>query len=147
MARFEKLQDGDVDLDPIKDANAHYGTIDEEIYDDRDTDPYRMGSYYFHKHDTVNHQYEVVVFHNTTAFQALPTFYNAIAEAIIEEATGKPTSFRLVNHPLPFTDYQKALGKNVGTFLSVMVFSIGMSFIATGIITFIVREKEFNVKH
>jgi hypothetical protein len=104
MATFSQLQDGDVKLDPVTTFNPHYGLVDEEIFDDRDTDPFRMGSYYFHKFDTTNHQYEVVILHNTTAFQSVPTYYNAIAEAIVQNATGKQTDFVLYNHPLPFTE-------------------------------------------
>ena len=147
MALFEKQNSGDVDLNPFSDSNPSYATIDDHIYDERDEDPYRMGSYYFYKHDTVNHQYEVVVFHNTTGFQSVPTYFNAIAEAITELATGKETAYKLYNHPLPYTQKQKALGEDAGTFFSAMIFSVGMAFIPTGIITFIVREREDNVKH
>lgn len=134
-------------MDPLKDKDPHYENIDEEIYDERDEDPYRMGSYYFYKHDTLNHQYEVVVYHNTTGFQSIPTYFNAIAEAITELATGKDTAFKLFNHPLPYTIKQTSLGRNAGTFFSAMIFSVGMAFIPTGIITFICREREDNVKH
>ena len=131
----------------MSDSNPSYATIDDLLYDDRDEDPYRMGSYYFYKHDNVNHQYEVVIFHNTTGFQSVPTYFNALAEAITAYATGKDTSYKLYNHPLPHTQKQKLLGEDAGSFFSAMIFSVGMAFIPTGIITFIVREREDNVKH
>jgi hypothetical protein len=59
--------DGDIDLDDYN-AAQDYDDMDHKIYKKRDTDPYRMGSYYFHKVDPINHQYEVVIFYNSTAF-------------------------------------------------------------------------------
>lgn len=49
--------------------------FDKILFDERDTDPYRMGSLYFEEFDTVNHHYNFVVFHNMTAFQAVGTYY------------------------------------------------------------------------
>lgn len=41
----------------------------------------------------------------------------------------------------------KAMARNAGTFYASMIFSIGMAFIPTGLVTFIVKERENNVKH
>jgi hypothetical protein len=65
-----------------------------------------MGSYYFHKADTVNNQYEVVVFYNSTAYQSIPTYFNVLARGIIATATGLDTRINIENHPLPITHKQ-----------------------------------------
>ena len=48
-----KIDDDDVDID-YKDVND-ISDFDVAVFDDRDTDPYRMGSYYFYKADKTNH--------------------------------------------------------------------------------------------
>lgn len=106
-----------------------------------------MGSYYFHKVDSVNHQYEVVVFYNSTGYQAIPTYFNVLAQGIIKEATGVTAHMDVYNHPLPLTHKQEGLVKSAGAFYAAMIFCVGMAFIPTGLITFVVKERENSVKH
>jgi len=75
----QQTGDNSVDLHDVDDTYADYDDFDHHLYKKRDHDPYRMGSYYFHKIDNVNKQYEVVIFYNSTGYQSLPTFYNVLA--------------------------------------------------------------------
>eukprot|EP00358_Blepharisma_japonicum_P005429 CAMPEP_0202940626 /NCGR_PEP_ID=MMETSP1395-20130829/752_1 /ASSEMBLY_ACC=CAM_ASM_000871 /TAXON_ID=5961 /ORGANISM="Blepharisma japonicum, Strain Stock R1072" /LENGTH=1359 /DNA_ID=CAMNT_0049635207 /DNA_START=1192 /DNA_END=5271 /DNA_ORIENTATION=- len=119
--------------------------FDQTTYDERDHHPYRMGSFYFY--ETANNQYSVVVFQNTTSPQTPPTYLNLIGNSILQHAYGTFPKINLYNDPLPLTHKQLGIGQNTGTFYVSMIFSIGMAFIPTGLVTFIVKERENNVKH
>jgi hypothetical protein len=43
------------------------------------------------------------VFYNTTAYQAPATYFNVLAQAILELEAGKPVEVDLGNHPMPLT--------------------------------------------
>lgn len=125
--------------------------FDTFSYKQRDTKPYRLGSYYFYAANSTSNKYSIVIFHNTTAIQAAPTFAHILGEGVVNAITfanyGKNFSIGMYNHPLPLTKKQENLASNAGTFTVTMIFSIGMAFIPTGLVTFIVKERENNVKH
>jgi len=82
------------------------------------------------------------VFYNSTGYQSIPTYFNVLARGIIKEATGVTANLKLYNHPLPITSKQEGLAANAGAFFAAMIFCVGMAFIPTGLITFVVRERE-----
>ncbi|CAG9334834.1 unnamed protein product [Blepharisma stoltei] len=119
--------------------------LDQFLFDTRKVpDHYRMGSYYLTNMDTTNDQYEAVIFHNQTATQATGVYYNKLSNEILSKYGVTVTVY---NYPLPYTKKVEDL-KGVGDgFLASIVFSLGFSFIPTGIIALIVKERETNVKH
>jgi len=121
--------------------------FDTEVYNTRFVRPNRMGSMYFYEADDWFHQYQVVIFQNSTAFQAVPTFYNLLSEGLLKHLIHPNFTLSCINHPLPLTKKQSNLARNTGTFYIAMIFAIGMAFIPTGLVTFIVKERENNVKH
>ncbi|CAG9334832.1 unnamed protein product [Blepharisma stoltei] len=130
-----------------KTANIN-GTIegfDKFLFDTR-TDPnnYRMGSYYLSNMDATNDQYQAVVFHNQSAPQATGVYYNKLSNEILSKYGVKVTVY---NYPLPYTQKIENLRGTGDGFLASIVFSLGFSFIPTGIIALIVKERETNVKH
>jgi ATP-binding cassette subfamily A (ABC1) protein 3 len=145
MEDIEANNKGDVSLKPENITDLE--KFDKKVYDDRDHDPFRMGSYYFYKNNQTAHQYEIIVFQNSSAFQSIPTFYEAVAQSILENALSTDVKLELTNHPLPLTKKQSKLAQNAGTFFASMIFGVGMAFIPTGIVAFIVKEKEVKIKH
>jgi ATP-binding cassette subfamily A (ABC1) protein 3 len=131
---------------PSSQGNLPLEAFDQAIFDQRIHDPYRMGSFYFYKADNVKHQYEVVVFHNQTAYQSSPTYFALISQAIIRSINPAIT-IEVINHPLPITHGVKTVnGGNTG-FISSVVFALGFAFIPVGIISYIVLEREMSIKH
>lgn len=118
--------------------------FDEELFDERDTDPYRMGSYYIESMDDLAHKYEFVVFHNLTAYQALPTYYQLMSTSILKNINSE-IEIDVYNHPLPPTQEMKTVGGD--GFIASTIFALGFAFIPAGIITMIVKDKETSVKH
>jgi len=120
--------------------------FDQALFDQRMQKPYRMGSFYFYKADDAKHQYEVVVFHNQTAYQSSPTYFALVSQAIIRSFNPSVT-IEVINHPLPITYGVKTVnGGNTG-FISSVVFALGFAFIPVGIISYIVLEREMSIKH
>ncbi|CAG9311641.1 unnamed protein product [Blepharisma stoltei] len=122
--------------------------FDYNIYKQRTNNPFRLGSYYFYEADPVKHAYSVVIFHNTTALQGAPTFAATIGQAFLQNIYNDDNfKIPIYNYPLPLSHKQQNLARNAGTFYVSMIFAIGVSFIPTGLITFIVKERENNIKH
>lgn len=51
------------------------------------------------------------------------------------------------NHPLPITKRMQDLTASGDGLIACLIFALGFSFIPTGIITFITKEREVNIKH
>jgi len=120
--------------------NTSPSAFDSLLFAERDADPYHMGAFYFIS------DYSFAVFHNQTAIWALPTFYQVASTALLRSI--RPAlSIEVINEPLPITQQvESANGVGAG-FLGSMVFSLGFSFIPTGIVAFISKEREMAVKH
>ena len=120
--------------------------FDLKVYELRDFDPYRMGSFYFSTMNFSSNQYEPVIFHNQTAFQSMPTYYQTISRAILQNL--QPTlNIVVYNHPLPFTDKFIEKEESRSTTLLAAAFGMAYSFIPGAIIAYIVKEREDSVKH
>lgn len=155
MNIYQDQQGNDVELYEQDDDDNSIDYLDELLYDERDSDPYRYGSYYFAKatsNETVQ-QFEVVVFQNSSAYQSIPVFTSAMSKAILSHCKDPDSNdpdeytYEVANHPLPLTKKQESLASNAGSFYVSMIFAVGIAFIPTGVITYIVKEKENNVKH
>ncbi|CAG9318442.1 unnamed protein product [Blepharisma stoltei] len=122
-------------------------SYDEFIFNDRDNvSPYRMGAYYFYKMDNLTHRYEPIIFQNQTAFQAVGVYYNLISQAILQSINPQ-INVKVYNHPLPYTAKVMSLNNIGDGFIASIIFSLGFSFIPTGVIALIAKERESNIKH
>lgn len=143
-----EVTDSNIGLNVLSNGTEiNIAQFDEMIYSTRKMpDNDRAGAVWFVKSDTINHQYEAVIFHNQTAFQAAPTIYAAYSKAILQSIK-EDVNVEVSNQPFPPTE--KVLkAANVGDgFLASIVFSLGFAFIPAGIISFVVQERETAVKH
>lgn len=69
-------------------------------------------------------------------------------QAILRNVTNNSNAkLQITIQPFPNTQNIKNLQNTVTGFLAAFVFSIGMSFIPASIISYIVKEREINIKH
>ena len=138
----------------VSSQNFNITGYDNNLFLNRKVDPARLGAYYEvdnNKAAEVDFS-GVYVFANSTAFQSAPTFAGEYALALINNITN-PTgaglyyNLKFYNYPLPLTSKQKNLAQNGGSSLIALIFACGMAFIPTGLVTFIVKERENNIKH
>ena len=125
---------------------------DNYLYLSRKVDPFRLGSFY--NADTSQSDMEfsgVYVFANSTAFLSAPTFASEYALAAVNNIANPQADayykLKFYNFPLPLTSTQQNLAQNGSSFLISLIFACGMAFIPTGLVTFIVKERENNIKH
>jgi ATP-binding cassette subfamily A (ABC1) protein 3 len=128
--------------------------FDYYIYKERKVDPFRLGSYYSVNTSSLNNltglNYTgVYIWGNSSAYASLPTFASEYGQAFVNRYKNDEDfySFKIYNYPLPLTKKQKNLAQNAGSFYVALIFAIGMAFIPTGLVTFIVKEREHNIKH
>jgi len=141
----DKFDAGDFIMTP-KDVST-LAAFDEEIFKERDMDPWRKFSVFVKKLDTSSHSYSYHAFIDSRAQDAPPFAVNKINQAIIRLATNNPVTIKQYISPFANT---KGIGTLENTLDSIpisFIFSIGMSFIPASVITFIVKERELNVKH
>ena len=129
--------------------------FDKYIYKKRKVDPFRLGAYYSLNSTRLNTETNsdylgVYIWGNSSAYASIPTFANEFGQAHINSLRTPGSdfyTFKIYNHPLPLTKKQKNLAQNAGSFYVALIFAIGMAFIPTGLVTFIVKEREHNIKH
>ena len=69
-------------------------------------------------------------------------------ESILKQATGNPNfKFKVVNAPFPVTQKLKDRAATANGIFIVFVLSIGFALIPASIISFILHEREKNLKH
>jgi ATP-binding cassette subfamily A (ABC1) protein 3 len=141
----------DVKIESPKDPMS-VSEFDYYLYKSRKVSPQRLGSYYSVDTSVNNKSSEVsavYIWGNTSAYASLPTYANEIGRAYINSLRSTSPFFdvKIYNYPLPLTKKQENLAQNAGSFNVALIFAIGMAFIPTGLVTFIVKERETNVKH
>lgn len=84
-----------------------------------------------------------------SVFRDGPIFLlNAMNNAILKTATQDTTrEIKVTIRPLVRTSEEMAGENIVSGFLAALVFSIGMAFIPASVISYIVKEREINIKH
>ncbi|EAR87981.2 ABC transporter family protein (macronuclear) [Tetrahymena thermophila SB210] len=106
-----------------------------------------IGSVFYNMFNSVSNVYNYTCLINTNNKFGPPLFLNTINQAIISQVAKKNVQIEVTMRPFPFTqsEYQKAL--QVGGFIASFIFSLGLSFIPSSIVQYIVREKELKIKH
>jgi len=143
----------DVRLDSPK-SQMTVKEFDYLQYQQRKTDPFRLGSYYTVDMAAINRTEEIMAVYfwgNSSAYASVPTFVNEFGRAYLNSLLKDPGSeffdLKIYNYPLPLTKKQENLAQNAGSFNVALIFAIGMAFIPTGLVSFIVKERENNIKH
>jgi len=68
-------------------------------------------------------------------------------QAIIRNLTSRPISITCTNYPFPLTASQKSVTGTATGFIASFIFAVALAFIPSGIVVFIVKEREQGVKH
>ena len=137
------------DLQVQQDSSTTLVSFDNDIYTRRsDVDPPRFFSIYLSTLDNVNQKYQYSAFANTTSQSSSTYSLNLINNKIFQYATNNPNAYiRTTIAPLLLTQSQKTIGGAINGVFGAFAFSIGISFIPASLIVFIVKEREWNVKH
>lgn len=135
--------------DVTKIATASIEDFDDEMYNQRDSiSPATQYGLFLKKADDTSKIFQYSVLVNTTYLQAAPYSINTMNSQILRSTTGKSNlDIKVTFYPLPDTSTIKALkGKSTGL-VAALIFSIGMSFIPSSIIAFVVKERQGQIKH
>ncbi|CAD8172616.1 unnamed protein product [Paramecium pentaurelia] len=119
--------------------------IDQNYFDTFDLRS-NIGWYYLTSNS--NNQYSYYMFVNTIFREAPIVLQNQMNQAILRKATNNNNyQIKVTNSPLRKTYEELNGSKAIAGFLSALVFSMGMAFIPASLISYIVKEREINVKH
>lgn len=160
MSLYDKTQnvfysgdhDGTVLMSSLSDINARnledmdFNGLSEVVYKNKDLEPKLITSYYYDNIDFSSSEFVFSCFYDQKAYQSPPVVYNTIVDAIFNEIDPE-FSLEVYNHPLPLTKGMRNSEEVRDGLMSSLVFSLGFSFIPTGIVLFITKEREVNVKH
>lgn len=73
---------------------------------------------------------------------------NQMNQALLRELSGnKDAEIKLHFNAFPRTQAEFQIESSADGFIAAFIFSIGMSFIPASIISYIVKEREINIKH
>lgn len=85
---------------------------------------------------------------DTRAQDSAPFSVNKINTALLRYATKNSNAkISLISTPFPHTPGWQSVENAIDGFAISLIYTIGMSFIPASIATFIVKERELNVKH
>jgi ATP-binding cassette subfamily A (ABC1) protein 3 len=134
-------------IDAVNSETLQIEDFSDFVFDHLDKQPKIVNSYFINSADDSSRQYHFTIINDQKAFQSYPTALGSITETVLQEVHGSDFSIKYYNHPLPNTDSMlKASGTGDG-FIGSLIFGLGFSFIPTGIVLFITKERENNVKH
>lgn len=107
-----------------------------------------IGGYYFKTFDLEKNVFEAVIEGDTRYTDSYPILLNNINQALIRAKTNEK-NFEIIvkNEPFPQTMKEAEAKKNISAIFAVFVFSIGMALIPASLIVFIVKERQYNIKH
>lgn len=98
--------------------------------------------------DVANNNWQLNIWQNSTAAHGAPIISQLIADALLRTAGGSETaSITAKLHPLPLTLTQTTQTAQTSTFTSALIIVMAFAFIPVSFATFIVRERQLEVKH
>jgi len=123
--------------------------FDDMLLEERgEVSPFRKYGIYFDEIDQVDHSYEYYALVDTRARDASSVAMNHVNNAILRYATGNnDLNIKVISKPMPLTAGAKDIEDAVDGLALAFIFSIGISFLPASLVTFIVKERELNVKH
>lgn len=127
---------------------AAYNEMDSILFNSREDKPYRYGSLYIKTASPETHVYEFVTFVNISSQDAAGAFMGYFAEAFLRVATkNKDLKVTFANSPLPLTFQTKSKETQRKGSLVSNTMVIAFALVPASIISFIVKEREDNLKH
>ena len=127
------------------------GDFDKAVVDDQGksvTDTVNVFSVFMNAYDDSAKTYEYTAFLDTRAQEASAFALNKINNAILRAATkDDKRTISLICSPFQKTKGSKSIDEVYSGTIYAFVFAIAMSFIPASMITYIVKEREFNAKH
>ena len=106
------------------------------------------GGYYLKNDITTDDDLSYLIAGDTVNVDIYPLMMNLIHTSLLRFYLNDPEfQIKVINHPLPYTKTEKDIIKNIGGIFAVFIFAIGMSLIPASLIVFIVKEKQYNIKH
>lgn len=135
---------------PVSSNNdtANLIQMDQYIFDNQGVSPCRYGSIYLKTMSPQLHKYEAVVFVNISSQDATGAMVALLSEPLLKLATNNSNLVvTFANAPLPLT--YEAMSReiaNKGNMISNTLV-VAFALIPAGVICFVVREREDNLKH
>lgn len=143
MALLEKM-DSRIKLSYTSQSSA--ADWDNYLFDNRRSD--QRGSYFIQEIDRNRQVYSYISLFNTTSPDSVSVFINRMNEAILKYATGNnQISLVAVNEPMPLTRTSKSIENTADGFIGAIIFVIALAFIPASLIVYIIKERQYNVKH
>lgn len=110
--------------------------------------PFRYGSFLVYEANNNTKQFKVAAFLNLTSQDVAAIYPQFMYESILKVATGNPDfKFKVTTSPYPVTENLKRRAATANGIFIVFVVSIGFALIPAAVISFILNEREKNVKH
>jgi ATP-binding cassette, subfamily A (ABC1), member 3 len=110
--------------------------------------PYRFGSYFIFEANNRTKTFRSAVFINITSQDVSAAYPQFLYEAILKRALGRPNfKFRVTTTPYPITEKLRQRSASAGGIFTSFVVSIGFALIPATVISFILNEREKNLKH
>ena len=106
-----------------------------------------LGGYYFNRFDSINNIYDVVIEADSRYTDSQPLLMNILDKTILMNKLGENVKLQVINKPFPETLQESDAKKNISAIFSVFIFAIGMALIPASLIVYIVKEKQYNIKH
>ena len=132
----------------LTDVNSFNKAVYEMQGKDIVRSPVNVFSFYTTTFDETAQSYKYTAFVDSRAQEGSTFAMNKINNAIFKRATGiSKAGIDVVVYPFGKTKGTGVLENILDGLTYSFVFSIGMSFIPASVITFIVKERELNVKH
>jgi len=125
-------------------------TFDAQVLKDQGPileSPVNVFSFLMEEYDSTNHAYDYTIFLDTRAQEGSAYAMNKINNAILKAAAGSSKSITVVNSPFLKTAGAKSIDQVFSGLIYAFVLAIAMSLLPASLITYIVKEREFNAKH
>ena len=125
--------------------------FDRDVFDNRhegSVEPFRYGSYYIYEANNKTKQFKVSVFLNLTSQDVTALYPHFMYEAVLKSATGNSNlKFEVTTTPFPITQRMRNRGQAASGIFIVFVVSIGFALVPAAVVSFILNERDKNLKH
>jgi ATP-binding cassette subfamily A (ABC1) protein 3 len=144
------------DFSPVSISNATQvkavaDQMDDAVFKNRLNDtyfPYRFGSFYHVEANNATKVFKAAIFVNATSQEVAAAYPHFYYQAVLRQALGKPNlNFKVTTTPYPITEKLKQRAALAGGSFTSFVVSIGFALIPATIASFILNEREKNLKH
>jgi len=139
------------DFDVTWTNTSDYFQMYDEFYEFRNEEPlfpYRYGSYQVFQADNVTQQWQVYNYLNITSQDVTAFYPQWMYQTILRTATGNPDfTFNITTTPFPVFYAFKAREQAARTLDYVFMLSIALALIPCVVVSFILNEREKQLKH